>query len=63
MTSFMISASILIVLMWAAVLVGAVGIVFLFINAERRQQGTKMLIGAIIGFIVFMMMYLNLIGF
>ena len=56
----MVSGSILIVLMWVAVLIGALGIIFLFINAERRKQGTKMLIGAVIGFIVFAMMFVNL---
>ena len=47
MNSFIVSGSILIVLMWVAVLIGALGIIFLFINAERRKQGTKMLIGVV----------------
>ena len=51
----------LIILMCITVVVVVTGIVFLFINAERRQQGTKMIIGAVIVFIVSMLMYLNLV--
>ena len=55
----MVEGSILIALTWVAVIIGIVGLVFLFINAERRKQGVKMIIGAVIGFIVVVMIIMN----
>jgi len=55
----MVEGSILIALTWVAVIIGIVGLVFLFINSERRKQGVKMIIGAVIGFIVVVMIIMN----
>jgi hypothetical protein len=57
-----IYGSILALLLSVAVLIGGVGIVFLFINEARRSQGTKMIIGATIAFVVLIMMAWNTFG-
>ena len=41
------SAILITLLFWGAIIIAATGVVFLFINAERRQMGLKMIFGSV----------------